>query len=585
MSIELRHGLTVGQASGRPSFIRRILSASAVAFAGVVATSVAIAGAAPCDPISSMDYVAMGDSYSAGFGLLDASGSCFRSANQSYPELVNDALGFATFNNVTCSGAETADFYAAQGSNPAQLSALSASTDVVTMTIGGNDLGFTDILTNCALLPDCRGTYGGSGLPTLTAQVSGPVGDAIEAALVAAAAAAPNAEIFIMGYPDILPAGPTGLAWNIACLPTSGVISDAERTELRSLQAALNAEIAARAAAAGAKVHYVDTYAPSIGHDLCSPSKWVDETALYHPTVAGMAAIADIVGDAITTTLDAACAEWLATSTTTTTTTTAPPSSTSSSTSTTTTAPGGATTTVPAGGSSTTAAGGTTSTTASGGSTTTAAGGATTTAGGATTTAPGVGTPTDADGDGLPNELENLLCGSATCVDPDADSDDDGVPDYQEQVIGELCGAVDCTALFGTDDPNELLADSDGDQIPDLLESAVCGSSSCLDVSADADGDGLPDFIDSLVDMICSVVDCSAFLPATTTTTTTTTTAATTATTSTTVKAAVLGVTVSRPSSTPLARTGASGNGPLLAGFLLVAAGVGLLGALRRYRR
>ena len=71
---------------------------------------------------------------------------------QSYPYLVQAEVHAATFKDVTCSGATTADMTKAQGSiNAPQFNALSADTDLVTLTLGGNDIGFSNILTTCVV--------------------------------------------------------------------------------------------------------------------------------------------------------------------------------------------------------------------------------------------------------------------------------------------------------------------------------------------------------------------------------------------------------------------------------------------------
>lgn len=264
--------------------------------------------AQPCDPIDQMRYVAMGDSYSSGYGLSDASGDCSRSSSSSFPKRIQAQFGFGSFVDVSCSGAQTKNWTQAQESNPPQLNSLSAQTDVVTFSIGGNDLGFTSILTNCATSFDCRGDYGGNSMPNLLAQIHGSVGDRIEAAMRAVVERAPNAQVFAIGYPDLLPASPSGIAWGFGCLPTSGVISASERDALRNVERTLNLEIEARAAAVGGNMNYVDIYTPSIGHDLCSSNNWTSDLAtLFHPNKTGHQAFANIMVPVMRQSLVDAC--------------------------------------------------------------------------------------------------------------------------------------------------------------------------------------------------------------------------------------------------------------------------------------
>src|ERR1700710_2249992 len=100
-------------------------------------------------------YVALGDSYSSGVGtrtyLADGT-SCQRSV-YAFPSLIAAARAY-TLNFRACSGAKITDV------TSTQLSALSASTAYVTISVGGNDAGFTGVLTTCAQpawLSNCNG--------------------------------------------------------------------------------------------------------------------------------------------------------------------------------------------------------------------------------------------------------------------------------------------------------------------------------------------------------------------------------------------------------------------------------------------
>lgn len=177
------------------------------------------ASASTDDPI---EYVALGDSYASGYGLGayatgDAAG-CLRSAKD-YPHKVALAYGWK-LTDATCGGAvigNVADTPQAtpSGSVAAQSGALSASTDVVTISIGGNDLGFSTVLGTCfASSPsgplmldpsakDCKtGSAAAAALPgLLTTQVA----PAFDAMLTTVQSKAPNAKIFVVGYPTIFP--------------------------------------------------------------------------------------------------------------------------------------------------------------------------------------------------------------------------------------------------------------------------------------------------------------------------------------------------------------------------------------------
>lgn len=177
-------------------------------------------------------------------------------------------------------------------------------TSVVTITIGGNDLGFSSIIRNClALTPlgptsvglDCRSHYLSGGTDLLAAHLasaSAGLGDAIE--LVHAAA--PKARVFVVGYPAILPA--TGGCW--PAMPLTG----GDVSYLRSTEEGLNAMLARVAAANGAA--YVDTYAASASHNACGSDagRWIepviaDQAVPVHPNATGESGLAALVGAAL----------------------------------------------------------------------------------------------------------------------------------------------------------------------------------------------------------------------------------------------------------------------------------------------
>lgn len=269
------------------------------------ALTVCVATVLPSPPAAAVTpgpYVALGDSFTAGPGipnqLLDPLG-CFRS-DQNYPHVAARALGLP-LRDRSCSGASTADLSAPQpvlgGPNPPQLDALDAGVATITLQIGGNDMGFTEILQRClALLPvgsPCRDHYTAGGVDELSRRIAA-TGPRVAAALAEAVRRSPQARIFVVGYPAILPESQPG-CWPL--LP----IAPHDVPYLRDKEKELNAMLAARAAAAGAT--YVDTYRPSIGHDACQlpGARWVEPllplaaAAPVHPNALGMQAMAQVL--------------------------------------------------------------------------------------------------------------------------------------------------------------------------------------------------------------------------------------------------------------------------------------------------
>src|SRR5918999_4136726 len=104
---------------------------------------------------ASADYVALGDSYTAGplIPLQIQPFGCLKS-NNNYAHIAQRELAFAEFRDPSCSGAETEDMTQPQGvtpgPNPPQFDRLDADTQIVSLGIGGNDIGFSEIAENCA---------------------------------------------------------------------------------------------------------------------------------------------------------------------------------------------------------------------------------------------------------------------------------------------------------------------------------------------------------------------------------------------------------------------------------------------------
>jgi lysophospholipase L1-like esterase len=243
-------------------------------------------------------YVALGDSYTSGPLIPDQTGSpagCLRS-NHNYPSLVAAGAGAATFTDVSCQGADTTDMTHAQsvplGTNPPQDNALSSSTTLVTLGIGGNDINFINIVINCTTLSftdpfghPCKDHYTSGGTDKLR-QAIAATAPKVAADLQGIHADAPGARVFLAGYPVILPDSGNG------CWPAVP-IAFGDVPYLRGVEKALNSMLATVAAANNAT--YVDTYTASIGHDVCQRPgvKWVEgliptsPAAPFHPNALG----------------------------------------------------------------------------------------------------------------------------------------------------------------------------------------------------------------------------------------------------------------------------------------------------------
>jgi lysophospholipase L1-like esterase len=260
-------------------------------------------------------YVAMGDSFSSGpLVSLPQPGSplgCFRS-NNNYPALVARALRVASFTDVSCDGARTDHMTRAQTgllggrSNPPQFGALTRDTTLVSLTIAGNDIGFSRSF-KCAVYAftaphgaPCMKVFTRSGTDQYRVAIRAAAPN-VGAVLRGIRARAPYADVYLLNYPRLLPATGPG------CFPVIPVARGDVRY-LRGVQEDLHRMLAGQAAAAG--VTYVDVSAP--GHDMCQrvDRRWVEgiparPAAPVHPNAAGMRAMAHFLLAAIRARSDA----------------------------------------------------------------------------------------------------------------------------------------------------------------------------------------------------------------------------------------------------------------------------------------
>ncbi|UXY26639.1 SGNH/GDSL hydrolase family protein [Streptomyces sp. HUAS TT20] len=240
--------------------------------AGFALTGAATAQASP-QLAATGGYVALGDSYSSGVGAgsyISSSGSCDRST-KAYPYLWNAAHAPSSFAFNACSGARTDDVLANQ------LGSLNSSTALVSLTIGGNDAGFADVMTTCVLNSDSTCL---SRINTAKAYVDTTLPGKLDNVYNAISARAPSARVVVLGYPRFYKLG-------TSCIG----LSETKRTAINNAADYLDAAIAKRAADHG--FAFADVRTTFSGHEICSGSSWLhslewfDIGVSYHPTAAG----------------------------------------------------------------------------------------------------------------------------------------------------------------------------------------------------------------------------------------------------------------------------------------------------------
>ncbi|MFG2136922.1 SGNH/GDSL hydrolase family protein [Streptomyces sp. NPDC048650] len=254
----------------------RLSRLAALGSAFLVSTALALTGASAAAsaqlPLAT-GYVALGDSYSAGVGAGSydsGSGSCKRST-KAYPALWAAAHAPSSFSFAACSGARTGDVL------NGQLGTLSSSTGLVSITIGGNDAGFADTMTTCALQGESACL---ARVATARSYIDNTLPGQLDSVYNAIDQRAPAARVVVLGYPHFY-------KLNGGCFAG---LSEKSRAAINGAADDINGVTAKRAADHG--FAFSDVNSTFTGHELCSGSPWlhsvtypVDES--YHPTAAG----------------------------------------------------------------------------------------------------------------------------------------------------------------------------------------------------------------------------------------------------------------------------------------------------------
>ncbi|WP_425956932.1 SGNH/GDSL hydrolase family protein [Xylanimonas sp. McL0601] len=250
---------------------------AAFALVGSVATA---APAAPAAPASRVVYDALGDSYASGYGVPPY-GPCGRSQS-AYAVQLDGRQRLKLDDFVACAGATTTSLVSG-----GQLAALDADTDLVTLTIGGNDIGWSTAVTACLAGTDAQ-CAGATAVVTGRATVQLPA--LLDTVYAKVAAAAPNAHVVVTGYPRLF--SPEYGAFLAA--------SPAEQSALNAGADTLDEVIATAAARHG--FQYVDVRKRFDGHGVNSPDAWIlgpFDPAAFHPNADGYEAYTAAVNSAL----------------------------------------------------------------------------------------------------------------------------------------------------------------------------------------------------------------------------------------------------------------------------------------------
>jgi lysophospholipase L1-like esterase len=265
-----------------------------------VLTGALVAGCGQQAEAGGAAYAALGDSFSSGAGIAPVRDQVCRRSGVDYPELVARKLGYRSFDDVTCAGARTTHLVQAQvtaaGTNAPQLEALGPDTRLVTLTIGINDKALAYALLGACLSPaggvpqPCRDLLAAGA--AATDKALSDAADRVAKALALIRRTAPEARVVLVGYPHYFP--------DSGSCPDRVPVLEQWVPRARAILEAVNEKWKAVAGAAG--VDYLDTWAMSEGHDVCSADPWLNGSterpgvaAALHPFAGFHRAVADAV--------------------------------------------------------------------------------------------------------------------------------------------------------------------------------------------------------------------------------------------------------------------------------------------------
>lgn len=255
--------------STRPGRIRLFLAGLVPVLAALVPLGVQ-APAQAAGP----SYVALGDSYASGVGTrsyISDGTSCQRST-YAYPYLLAQQKGY-TLNFKACSGATTSTV------TNSQLSAVVATTKYVTISVGGNDAGFSSVITECAQpgwMSNCDGA-----INTAQSFINNTLPGRLSTLYGSIKSRAPSAVVVVTGYPRVFMGDDCNAGtW----------FSPSEQTRLNQTADLLNAKLSAAASARGFK--FANPTNRFIGHAVCDDVEWINGLSnpvseSYHPNRLG----------------------------------------------------------------------------------------------------------------------------------------------------------------------------------------------------------------------------------------------------------------------------------------------------------
>ena len=241
----------------------------------LVLVCVSVACGMSAGPAAAVRYVALGDSYSSGTGTRTYYDSSCQKSVYAYPYLVHNAHPAWTFVHSACGGAKTGDVINTQSAS------LTSGTNWVTYTIGGNDAGFSSVITECAQpwwSSNCNGA-----IDQAQAYIRNTLPGRLDLVNNKIKSRSPTAKVIALSYPRLF----MGEDCNAGTF-----FSPDEETRLNQTADMLRDAIRAAATRAGTNFVFKDAFPPFIGHAICDSVEWLNGLSnpvgeSYHPNRTG----------------------------------------------------------------------------------------------------------------------------------------------------------------------------------------------------------------------------------------------------------------------------------------------------------
>ncbi|MBR8740688.1 SGNH/GDSL hydrolase family protein [Nocardiopsis sp. MG754419] len=260
------------------------------------------------------NYVSLGDSYSSGDGAGDYDpetaepGECWRSEN-AYPKLIEQEFDFeGALAFYACSSHRGAQMLDQIGTPESQLERVTENTSLVTVGIGGNDLGFIPVLRTCIVRMPLLERSACTDQEDEVTEKMDEFEDTLTEVLTEIRDRAPDARVLVLGYPRLFPEEPPGMYYTLSTGDQLWLNTVAQRFNERIRDTAFSVDGEVYGSRQVGSVEYVNVFSALSGHEVSEENAWLNgivlgelgeglrvDRASFHPTAEGQRSIAERV--------------------------------------------------------------------------------------------------------------------------------------------------------------------------------------------------------------------------------------------------------------------------------------------------